>query len=132
MKNPFAIFFKTQIKPLPQKVIHALETNFPGAMNVEWEHKKSGFEAIFYLNDVEHISLFSGKGILLENKKNLWPNEIPENIAAVCNSKGEIMNGIVINRGDKLFYEVIIRDTNLNRYLLLFEPNGTLLKTEKL
>jgi hypothetical protein len=132
MKNPFAILFKTQIKLLPKKVKNALETNFPGAMNVEWEHKKTGFEAIFYLNDVEHISLFSEKGILLENKKNLWPNEIPENITAVCITKGEIMNGIVINHGDRLFYEIIIRDTILNRYLLLFEPNGTLMKTEKL
>jgi hypothetical protein len=132
MKNPFAILFKTQLKTLPKKVKTALETNFPGAMNVEWEHKKTGFEAIFYLNDVEHISLFSEKGVLLENKKNLWPSEIPENITAVCITKGEIMNGIVINRADGLFYEIIIRDTNLDRYLLLFEPNGTLMKTEKL
>ena len=132
MKNPFALLFKTKIKSLPKKVKLALETNFPDALNVEWEHKKNGFEAIFYLNETEHISLFSPDGVILENKKNLWPNEIPENIATICRAQGEIMNGIAIQRGDLLLYEVIIRDTKLDRTLLLFEPNGTLLKSEQI
>ncbi len=132
MKNPFASLFKTQKKSIPQKVKEALELNFPGAINIDWDKKNSGYEAIFYLDEIEHISFFSAEGILLECKKNLWQNQLPPNIISSCHNQGEIMNAISIKRGNDLFFEVIIRDKDLNRTLLLFDQNCVQLKSEKI
>jgi hypothetical protein len=132
MKNPFANLLRIPEKPVPKKVEQALKKHFPDALNIDWEHKKTGFEAIFYLAEVEHISLFSPEGVLLELKKNLWQNEIPETIAKACLPHGEIMNSILINRGGKVLYEIIVRDKELNRWLLLFDKDSVLLESEKI
>lgn len=126
MKIPFANIFKSNSKQIPGGVKKQLTKSFPKAKNIDWEIKNDICEAIFYLNDVEHIAKFSKEGTLLEYKKNLWLNELPEQINKTGDTFGEIMNGIVINRNNVLFYELIIRDTKLDRYVYLFDDKGTL------
>jgi hypothetical protein len=103
MKFPFGKIFQSQSKQIPGKVKKQLEKSFPGAKNIDWEIKNDIFEAIFYLNDVEHIAKFTNQGTLLEYKKNLWLTELPEEINKSGGIFGEIMNGIVVNRNDVLF-----------------------------
>jgi len=124
MKFPFSKIFKSQSKTIPGDVKKQLDNCFPNAKNIEWEIKNNICEAIFYLNDIEHIAQISKKGDLLEYKKNLWPDELPDAIknAGVC--FGEIMNGIVIYRGAEIFYEVIIRNEKLDRFEYIFKENG--------
>jgi hypothetical protein len=126
MKIPFLNIFKSHSKQIPGTVKKQLEKSFPGAKNIDWEIKNDIFEAIFYLNDVEHIAKFTNQGTLLEYKKNLWLTELPEEINKSGGIFGEIMNGIVVNRNDVLFYELIIRDTKLDRYVYLFDDKGIL------
>jgi hypothetical protein len=76
---------------------------FPGAINIEWEPKKGNYEAVFYLEEVEHIALFSEDGQLKEHKRNLWSSELPQKIADECNKHGEIMNAIAIFGTEKKF-----------------------------
>lgn len=126
MKFPFGKIFQSQSKQIPGVVKKQLEKSFPGAKNIDWEIKNEIFEAIFYLNDIEHIAKILKDGNLLEFKKNLWLTELPEQINNSGGKFGEIMNGIVINRDNVLFYELIIRDTKLDRYVYLFDDKGTL------
>lgn len=132
MKNPFAVLFKNQPKTIPEAAKTKLIAQFPNAVNVEWDVKKGIYEAIFYLDDVEHIALISADGRLKEYKKNLWPNELPEKITAECNQLGEIMNAIVIFEDGKKFFEVIVRDSSLKRKLLLFDESAALIESRKL
>ena len=132
MKIPFAKILRRYTKSIPDKVKSRLELSFPDAKNIDWEDKGHVFEAIFYLNDVEHIAQISGKGELLEYKKNLWPEELPDNIKKECNCSGEIMNGIVITRGQEVYYEVIIRDTKLDRFVFVYNNSGELLDSRPL
>lgn len=132
MKNPFAKIFTIHPKPVPEKVITALNTGFPGAINIEWELKKGNYEAIFYLDDVEYIALFSTDGQLKEHKRNLWPNELPSKIEKECNQLGEIMNAIAIFREENQFFEVIVRDSKFKRKLYLFNESAALVDTRKL
>jgi hypothetical protein len=129
MKFPFSKIFRSQAKAIPKVVKKQLENCFHNAKNIEWEFKNDIYEAIFYLNDVEHIAQFSKGGELLEYKKNLWPAELPENIKQAGNAYGEIMNGIIIYRGQETFYEMIIRNEKLDRYEFLFTKNGELLNS---
>jgi hypothetical protein len=132
MKFPFLNIFKSQNKSIPVSVKSLFTEKFPDAKNVEWEKKKTFSEAIFYLNDIEHIARFSDKGILEEYRKNLWPDELPENIKTSGATFGEIMNGIVIYRDDEILYELIIRNDKLDRFEYLFDNNGKVLKSELL
>lgn len=129
MKIPFINIFKSQKKSIPESVKSLFAEKFPDSKNTEWEQKGAGYEAIFYLNDIEHIARFSAKGILVEYRKNLWPDELPENIKTTGTSFGEIMNGITIFRGEEILYEVIIRDEKLDRFEYLFNNNGEVLKS---
>lgn len=132
MKNSFLKLFKSHSKPVPDSVKNELSANFPNAINVDWEIRKHGYEAIFYVEEVEHIARFSEKGELLETKKNLWPGELPETIAAKCRELGEIMNVIAITRQQELLFEVIIKDAAFKRKLLLFDKSANLVDSVKL
>ncbi len=132
MKLPFKNIFKSQKKSIPDSVKSVFTNKFPDAKNTEWEKKKTVYEAIFYLNDIEHIARYSENGLLVEYRKNLWPDELPENIKTTGASFGEIMNGIIIYRGDEILYEVIIRDKKLDRFEYLFDKNGEVVKSELL
>jgi hypothetical protein len=124
MKFPFSKIFKSQSKAIPGVVKKQLENCFHNAKNIEWEVKKDIYEAIFYLNDIEHIAKFSKKGELTEYKKNLWPDELPDAIKNAGVNFGEIMNGIIIHRGEEILYEVIIRNEKLDRFEFVFKENG--------
>jgi hypothetical protein len=132
MKIPFINIFKSQKKSIPDSVKILFAEKFPDSKNTEWEQKGAIYEAIFYLNDIEHIARFSGTGILEEYRKNLWPDELPENIKTKGTALGEIMNGIVIFRGEEILYEVIIRDNKLERFEYLFNQNAEVLKSKLL
>ncbi len=124
MKIPFSTIFKSNSKKVPGEVKKQLEKCFPNAKNIDWEVKNDTCEAIFYLNDVEHIAKISKDGILREYKKNLWPDELPGIIKNAGFAFGEIMNGIVIHRGEEVLYEVIIRNEKLDRFEYVFKENG--------
>ena len=129
MKFPFSNIFRNHVKNIPGVVERKLKQTFPKAKNIEWEPKEDQFEAIFYLNDVEHIAQFSKTGELIQYKKNLWPEELPEILKTEGSKFGEIMNGIVIYRGTDLLYEMIIRNEKLDRYEFLYDTNGILISS---
>lgn len=129
MKFQFSNIFKSQSKLIPGDVKKQLGKLFPTAKNIDWEVKNDIYEAIFYLNEIEHIAKFSKKGELNEYKKNLWPDELPESIKSTCSTFGEIMNGIIIYKGDKVLYEVIIRNEKLDRFEYLFNESGVVLNS---
>ncbi len=126
MKNIFSAIFKSHVKNVPNTVVKCLTNHFPEAINVEWEAKENIFEAVFYLNEIEHIAYINEKGKLIEYKKNLWINELPISINAEAEKIGEIMNAIVIYRTPEQFYEIIVRNKEFNRTLMLFNSNGIL------
>lgn len=132
MKIPLAKILSGKPKSIPEKVIAKLNNHFPNAINIDWEKKETGYEAIFYLQDTEHIAQFSESGNLKTYKRNLWPNELPTSIAEICKQHGEIMNAIAIFYDKGQFYEIIVRDKNFNRTLLLFGKDAVLVEKRKI
>lgn len=132
MKNLLKKIFPTSFKPVPENVKEALLLRFPQALNIEWEIKKGLYEAVFYVDEIEFIAKISEENGVLEHKQNLKPDELPAHIAKVCKRSGEIMNGIAISKGTAIFYEVIVRDKNLDRSLILLDESGNLLENRVL
>ena len=120
----------------PRIVKENLLKLFPGARSLEWSNCKSYFEVIFYEKDTEKIARFSRKGDLIEYRINLKPEtlvkSLPKQILNSAQIEGEIMNCITVHSTDKLYYEFIVRDSDLVRYLLLLDAEGKKLSLEKL
>ncbi len=110
---------------IPPKSIKELFINtFPLSVNDEWLQNSKGYEVIFHQNEVEKIAKYTKTGQLIETRTNLTFAQIPPAIKSKAEVMGEIMNAILIDNQSTTFYELIYRDTDLNRYVILFDHNG--------
>lgn len=132
MKNIFGKILNFSNVSLPGSVKESFSKKFGNSINVEWIHSDDFFEAIFYLNDIEHIAHFDSFGVLLNLKKNLFIASTPEHIRAKAALHGELMNAIEISEDEIVGYELIIRDKDLIRYSLLLNEKGGLIQKSKL
>ncbi|HAF29454.1 MAG TPA: hypothetical protein DCG75_10445 [Bacteroidales bacterium] len=112
--------------------LNAFNSNFNDTINVEWFDRADHFEAIFYKDNLEHIAIFDLSGSLVEYKLFLPVEFLPEAIKTYLESKGEIMNSVLINKGNTIEYEVIVRDANFTRYLILLSDLGKVIEEKKL
>jgi len=112
----------------PKVCLKAFNHNFSDAINVDWFNRESYYEAIFYKENLEHIAHFDLSGNLTEYKLFLPKEFLPEAIKSYLESKGEIMNAVLNNKGNCIEYEAIVRDKNLTRSLILLSDLGKILE----
>ena len=105
---------------------------FKEAINVEWFRKDDHFEVIFYKDNLEHIAIFSLMGVLIEYRHSLPPSYLPGPVKASASAKGEIMNAVLKNKGNNIEYEIIIRNSALDRYLVNVTELGKIKEEKKL
>jgi len=118
---------------LPSDVcLQSFNNNFTDAINVEWFEKEWGYEVLFYRHNIEHIAIFTLAGALLEYRQNISSEYIPEYIKNTALEKGEIMSSVLKNKGNMLEYELIVRNKQMNRYLLTFSDVGDLIENNLL
>lgn len=132
MKNIFSKIFKFSNVSLPDAVKDSFMEKFGSSINTEWLETDNFYEAIFYLNDIEHIAHFDSAGKLLNLKKNLSVAMAPEHIKQKAAEHGEIMNVIEISEETIVGYELIVRDEALIRFSLLLNEKGGLIHKSKL
>jgi len=116
----------------PEACLATFNQNFEDAKNVDWFDKEAHYEAIFYRDNLEHIALFTITGELMEYKMYLPVDYLPEAIKNYTESKGEIMNSVLKNKGNTIEYEIIIRDLDLKRHLILMSDLGKVLEEKNL
>lgn len=120
------------ITPTPEAQ-KCLGLHFKKAQSVEWLKIENGFEAIFYIKKQEHICHIAENGVLLENRINLNPYTLPGVIKTPALEHGELMNAISIHKpNQETEYELIVRNSQLERFTMVFMANGTLVKKIKL
>ncbi len=132
MKNILSKIFKFSNVSLPLSVKESFLEKFGESINVEWLHSDDFYEAIFYLEEVEHIAHFDTTGKLLNLKKNLSIQATPEHIKKKAADHGELMNVIEIREEEIVGYELIVRDETLIRFSLLMNEKGGLIQKSKL
>jgi hypothetical protein len=111
---------------------NSLNRNFANAVNVEWFKREDHFEAVFYRNNLEHIAIFGLSGILTEYRLNLPTDYLPDPIKKTVSSRGEIMNSVMRNKGNRVEYEVIIRDSDLKRHMVTLSVIGSIIEEQNL
>ncbi len=132
MKNILSKFFKFSGISLPSRVKDSFSEKFGDSLNAEWIHTDDFYEAIFYLEDIEHIGHFDASGKLLNLKKNLPIQNTPDHIKEKAAQHGELMNVIEIMENEIVGYELIVRDETLIRFSLLLNEKGGLIQKNKL
>jgi hypothetical protein len=107
---------------------------FSSAVNIEWYVvRETKYEAIFYLENIEHIAHFDEKGELIDYRVNLVISELPEKLIKSFKNRGEIMNVVAIYKEQQIRkYEVIVRDESLKRTLVLIDKDFKILKETEL
>lgn len=132
MKNILSKIFHFSTVTLPAEVKSSFSEKFGESLNVEWIQTDDFFEAIFYLEDFEHIARFDSTGKILNLKKNLPIDAAPLHIKEKAAKHGELMNVIEIFEDEIVGYELIVRDEELIRFSLLLNQKGGLLHKCKL
>ncbi|HAH25115.1 MAG TPA: hypothetical protein DCL77_15385 [Prolixibacteraceae bacterium] len=132
MKNILSKIFKFTNVNLPAPVKIAFAERFGESLNVEWLQTDDFYEAIFYLEEIEHIARFDSTGKILNLKKNLSIHAIPLHIKEKAAKHGELMNVIEIIEEEVVGYELIVRDESLIRFSLLLNEKGGLIHKNKL
>lgn len=123
----YKLFHPLKINP-PKAVRQSFILHFGNSKNIEWHLEKGVYEAIFYVDEIEHIALFSHEGEIIEQKRNLLLSDASPAIIEQARSIGELMNLIEIERNGSTFFEVIARDASLDRYSLLMQEDGKILE----
>lgn len=133
VKNFFQkILSGNKVIPVPATVKTSFSKQFVEPLNIEWHKTGEQFEAVFYMDDLEHIARYKADGEMTCLKINLPLDGLPETVRAAAQGHGELMNAISILCDEKQKYEVIVRDKDLNRYFLLIRTNGEVAEKEKL
>lgn len=116
----------------PQLCLDAFKRQFSNAVRIDWSSKDQFFEAIFYREDMEHIARYDEKGILQDYMIHLPQELLPSAILSRLAKRGEIMSVMLINKGYSIYYEIITRDKNHKRHLILLSETGALLNENRL
>ncbi len=132
MKHILSKIFHFSSVTVPSKVKNLFLQKFGESLNIEWFKTDDFYEAIFYLEDIEHIARFDSAGELLNLKKNLPIQSTPQHIKDKAAEHGELMNVIEISESEIVGYELIVRDDGLIRFSLLLNEKGGLLHKSKL
>jgi hypothetical protein len=110
----------------PQIIIEAFNNQFDTPLNTEWLKSDGFYEAVFYKNELEHIAKYQENGNPISLKINLPLELIPKQISETLNPHGEIMSVIKIKCEEKQYFETIVRDQNLHRYVILVDDSGSI------
>ena len=116
----------------PNHCLDVFNERFPNASALEWNALDDQYEVIFYQNELEHMATFTSDGQLVDYRMKLQEDLLPAMIKTLVHEKGELMNDVLINRGNALNYEIIFRDDQLVRYQLELDQLGQILVEKEL
>ena len=118
------------LKQTPKAVRQAFDSQFPGAIHVEWERTLSNYKAEFYHDGHEKEAQFAQDGTWLRTKTELTFLDIPAPVmkAAQENCDWEIDDILLFEQADgaPAYYQIEYDRENSDREMqLLLFPDGS-------
>lgn len=122
-----------QVRSVPATVTEAFKTKYPGASNVEWKDKLSGFVAEFDDNGGHYEARFNNKAVWQYTEQVIAESALPDPVKDGFNkskwAEWKIDNVTKIELpGDKVQYRLHVVKSDLQKKNLLFNSEGRLLK----
>lgn len=121
-------------KNVPSVVLNAFKTQFPTAVDVEWEKVNNLYEADFEVANVDHTAQLNTEGTLLQLKKEISLAELPKaiNDAIAANFKGYVADDLeLIKKGNQTYYQLQLEKNWSFDKKLVFNANGQINKSIK-
>ncbi len=124
-----SIFKRSSFCP-PMVVEERLNALFPEAVNIEWSNSSGNYEAIFFNDGIETIAWFSENGSLLKTRTNMPADELPQKVLETVSELGELMNAVHIIIDNQEQYEIIVRTTAIDRFVVVCNSKGEILRKD--
>jgi len=73
------LFFacETSVEEVPDNILNAFNSEYPNAMEVEWEKEGQGYEVEFEENEVEMEITYDMQGNIIESELDVSEDELP-------------------------------------------------------
>ncbi len=122
-----------QIRKIPADVTNAFTAKFPGATNVSWADKVTGFEATFDFNSHKQQATFSSKGTWKKTEVTISEEETPSAVKdglqkSKYNDWEDRTYVLLTESGGKEFYRIYVKKNDLQKKYLYFNKDGQLVK----
>lgn len=122
-----------QVRSVPATITEAFKNKYPGASNVEWKDKLSGFVAVFDLDGGHYEARFNNKAAWQYTEQTIDENALPAAVKDGYNKSKwadwEIDSVTKIELpGDKFQYRLLVVKSDLQKKNLVFNSEGRLLK----
>lgn len=112
---------------VPSVVQNTIRAVFPKAMDIEWEMKKSSYEAEFDMDSTEYTVYLDATGKIIVYKQDIRENELP---VAITSALARDHAGYRIDDADKIqkdgitYYQVELDNKRKKERNLLFSADG--------
>lgn len=122
-----------QIRKIPAEVTTALSEKYPGAANVEWKDRLTGFTAGFELDSITYLAAFNNEGEWESTEHEIDADDLPQAVSdGLDKSKyadWEISKVDYIEMPDEAVqYRIQVGKGDIKRRNLYFNPKGRMLK----
>lgn len=114
----------------PPLCAQSFASKYPQAINPEWQIRGERFEVIFHLETTEYVAEFDSNGLLVKYTMQLTVESLPGFVSNQLSQKGELMNAVLVNEGNQISYEIIYRNADLSRFMMVLDQSGNII-TEK-
>jgi len=117
---------------VPSVVVNALQSKFTAATKVDWEKKKTMYEAEFRQDSVEYTVEIDGSGNITRQKQDLTPAQLPQAIQQAISSQ---YKDYTVDDAEKLeikgvtSYQVELESRGKKDLKLVFDASGAASKT---
>lgn len=112
---------------IPSVVLNAVKAKYPGVSDVDWEKKKTHYEAEFKMDSVEHTLNIDAAGKILQQKKDISNSAIPAAIlTAVQSAYGgyTIDDADLIDRNGQEIYEIELEAKGKKDIKVFYSADG--------
>lgn len=113
---------------VPSVVLNTVQLKFPGSTSIEWEKKKSQYEAEFNIDSTEHNVFINENGEVIWYKTKIKETALPPQIisAITREQQGYTIDEIEkISTGDSTYYLVEVELKGKKDKELLYASDGT-------
>lgn len=121
-------------KNVPSVVLNAFKSQFPTALDVEWEKVNNLYEADFEVANVDHTVQLNTEGKLIQLKKEISAAELPKaiNNAIASNFKDYVTDDLeLVTKGNQTYYQLQLEKSWSFDKKLVFNTNGQVNKSIK-
>ena len=123
----------SQIRKIPAEVTESLSEKYPGATNVEWRDRLTGFTASFTLDSLSYTASFDNKGAWESTEQAIDEDALPEAVADGFD-KSRFTDWTVsqVSRielpSDEVQYKIEVSKGDIKKRNLYYNSEGRLLK----